>query len=253
MAVHEPFKDGSRMVEKIVAVIKKQVIGKTYRKEAQEVIQFIELLNQEAAAAVRDELAKTGKYTVTTSGKQYLLTPDMVTFETRSEKETGESFIPHVIEPSFGIGRILYCTLEHAYWARPDDKDRGILSLPPIIAPIKTSVFPLLGDDRFTPFVSQVSSLLTNAGISHKVDDTGAAIGKRYARTDELGIPFAITIDHTTVADSTVTLRERDTMAQVRIPIAALVEVLSQLIEHKLEWPAIQAKFPKFVAAEKDS
>jgi glycyl-tRNA synthetase len=253
MAVHEPFKEGPRMVEKLVTIAKKQLIGKTFRREAQEIIQFLELLSQEAAAQVRDELARTGKYTVTTSGKQYVLTPDMVSFETRSEKETGESFIPHVIEPSFGIGRILYCVLEHAYWARPEDKDRGVLSLPPIISPIKSSVFPLQGDDCFSPFVASISAALTRANISHKVDETGAAIGKRYARTDELGIPFAITVDYETCENNTVTLRERDSMAQVRIPVASLVEVLSQLIEHKIEWPAVQSKYPRHVASEKDS
>jgi len=254
MAVHEAFKDGPRMVEKLNVVVKKQVVGKTFRKDAQEVIQFLEMLTPEGAATVAAALqSPAGAYELNTAGKTYRITPDMVAFEKRLEKETGESFIPHVIEPSFGIGRILYAVLEHAYWARPEDKDRGVLSLPPIIAPIKVSVFPLTSDERFAPFVASISAMLTRANISHKVDETGTAIGRRYARTDELGVPFAVTIDHQTVADNTVTLRERDTMAQVRIHIAEIVPLVSQLSDHVIEWSTVQAKFPKFVSNEKDA
>jgi glycyl-tRNA synthetase len=64
----------------------------------------------------------------------------------------------------------------------------------------------------FTPKVRELKSLLTKAGISSKVDDSGQSVGKRYARTDECGIPYAFTIDHTTLEDSTVTMREMDTM-----------------------------------------
>ena len=64
-----------------------------------------------------------------------------------------------------------------------------------------------------------VASMLNESNISVKVDDTGQSIGKRYARTDELGIPFAITIDHTTLEDHTVTLRDRDSCAQIRVPV----------------------------------
>lgn len=254
MAVHEAFKDGPRIVERLKTVVKKQIIGKTFRKEAQEVIQFLEMLTEEGAHAVAEALASpAAAYELHTAGKTYRITPDMVSFERRQEKETGESFIPHVIEPSFGIGRILYAVLEHAYWARPEDKDRGVLSLPPIIAPIKVSVFPLMNEERFAPFVARISDMLAHAGISQKVDDTGAAIGKRYARTDEIGVPFAVTIDFQTVEDNTVTLRERDTMAQVRIPIADLVAVISQLSDHTLEWATVQARYPKFVSSEKDA
>jgi Glycyl-tRNA synthetase (class II) len=96
--------------------------------------------------------------------------------------------------------------------------------------------------------------MLSLAGISHKVDETGTAIGRRYARTDELGIPFAITVDHTTLTPGaegpTVTLRERDTCAQIRIPISKLVDVINRLSSHSVSWNEIQAQFPSVEVKE---
>jgi glycyl-tRNA synthetase len=71
--------------------------------------------------------------------------------------------------------------------------------------------------------------MLTRAGVSSKIDDSGQTIGKRYARTDECGIPFAITVDFDTLTDNTVTLRDLDTMKQVRMPIADLSINITQL------------------------
>ena len=244
MAVHEAFKDGSRIVERVVAAPKKAVIGKKFRKEAQPILKHFEGLAEADILKARDELAANGQYVAHIDGKEYAITPDMVSFDAVKEKVTGETFIPNVIEPSFGIGRILYCVLEHAFWTRPEDKDRGVLSLPPIVAPIKVSVFPLQNDSVFTPIVARVRKLLTAANVSHKVDETSAVIGKRYARTDEIGIPFAITVDYESVEKDTVTLRERDSMGQVRIPIAEVAQVVAKLADHTLSWDEVQAKYP---------
>jgi glycyl-tRNA synthetase len=114
-----------------------------------------------------------------------------------------------------------------------------VLSLPPAIAPVKVSVLPLLQNESLNAFIPQIIkwilrrsvrlivpinhfhtvTLLTNNGISCKLDDTGQSIGRRYARTDEIGIPFGITIDFDTVSDNSVTLRERDSTAQVRVKV----------------------------------
>lgn len=104
-------------------------------------------------------------------------------------------FVPNVIEPSFGIGRILYSLLEHSYWARADDVNRAVLSLPPTVAPIKCLIVPLSSNAEFKPLVSQVSQKLRSLGIASRVDDSNASIGKRYARNDELGTPFGVTLD----------------------------------------------------------
>jgi glycyl-tRNA synthetase len=73
-----------------------------------------------------------------------------------------------------------------------------------------------MNQDKFSPFTSRLRDLLRRSGLSCRVDDSGVSIGRRYARMDEVGVPFAITIDHTTIDDDTVTLRERDSTSQVR-------------------------------------
>ena len=78
--------------------------------------------------------------------------------------------------------------------------------------------------------------MLIKAGISNKVDDTGVTVGKRYARTDECGIPFAITVDHDTLEDETVTLRDLDSMKQIRLPICDLTELITDLICGHIKW-----------------
>ena len=94
--------------------------------------------------------------------------------------------------------------------------------------------------------------MLTRAGVSSKIDDSGQTIGKRYARTDECGIPFAITVDFDTLADNTVTLRDLDTMKQVRMPIADLSSNISQLSYAQKTWEDVCMQYPLFEAATKD-
>ncbi len=89
--------------------------------------------------------------------------------------------------------------------------------------------------------------MLANAGISHKVDDNSSAIDKRYARTDELAIPYAITIDFDSLKEPiTVTLRERDSMQQIRVALNEIIELISQLSDMKLTWNEIVNKYPLF-------
>jgi glycyl-tRNA synthetase len=132
------------------------------------------------------------------------------------EKLTGEKFIPHVIEPSYGIDRILYFILEHNY---SEEEKKGeiyrILRLNPRIAPIKVGVFPLTNDRKLVDFALRIDKELRNKGIVTYYDDSGT-IGRRYARMDEIGTPFCITVDYDTLKDNTVTIRERDTTDQIR-------------------------------------
>jgi glycyl-tRNA synthetase len=128
-----------------------------------------------------------------------------------------------------------------------------VIGLSPLIAPVKCSVLPLQQNPAFNPVVQQISSLLTGAGISCKVDDTSTTIGKRYARTDEIGIPFGITIDFETIEKPdtpTVTLRERDSTAQIRIPISDLVSFLGKIISNQTTWEAIRTSYPSVASSD---
>ncbi|KAG8316326.1 hypothetical protein J6590_052538 [Homalodisca vitripennis] len=92
------------------------------------------------------------------------------------------------------------------------------------------------------------SVLLTKEGIAHKVDDSSGSIGRRYARTDEIGVPFGITVDFDSLADSvpTVTVRNRDTMTQVRLNVTEVASVLRSLSVGECDWQEIEAKYPRF-------
>ncbi len=142
--------------------------------------------------------------------------------------------VPSVIEPSFGIGRILYCILEQNLCVREADRQRVWLSLPPAIAPITCSVLPLSNNQQFQPYVHSIGKHthshthvthvtveeLKAVRVSLKVDDSSGSIGRRYARTDEVGVAYGVTVDFDTLTTSTITLRERNTMTQVRIPVS---------------------------------
>lgn len=247
MTVHESFKE-PKIVKRYVPKVEKGAIGKKYRKEAQPIIKALTELGAEESEKYAKEMEASGKIVMKVGDHEAELDGTMVSFKFSEEKVTGDVFIPHVIEPSFGIGRILYCLLEHAFWHRPEDADRGVLSLPPFLAPYKVSVFPLQQDKKLQPVVHEIDRLLSKNGISHRVDETGQTIGKRYARTDEVGIPFAITVDYESLEGEegarAVTLRERDTCKQVRIPVKDLCAVIASLSNHDSKWEEVAAKYP---------
>ena len=187
-------------------------------------------LSDDDKLAAEAKLAADGSFTLP-DGKT-TVTRAMVKFAKKTKKVSGETFTPHVIEPSFGIGRIIYCIFEHAFRQREGDEQRTYLSLVPAMAPVKVSILPLFKKEEFQRFVPEIASALRTAGISSKVDESGESIGRRYARTDEIGVPFGITIDHTTAVDNTVTVRERDSTEQIRVPIADLPGLIGHLVDH---------------------
>jgi len=176
-----------------------------------------------------------------------------LTFSDVKIKLSGRNYLPHVIEPSFGIGRIIYAVLEHGFWIRPDSEQRKVISFRPAISPVKCIVLPLLTRDiELVNKSSEIAGMLSAAGISCKVDDGGQSVGKRYSRNDEIGVPFAVTIDYKSVhvkkaesssstsdekeVDGTVTLRERDTCVQFRIHASELVALVGQLADERITW-----------------
>lgn len=100
---------------------------------------------------------------------------------TKKQKEV-EEYVPGVIEPSFGIGRILYSLLEHSYWVREDDEQKAVLSFKPNVAPIKCLVAPISKHNDLEPAVELVAESLRKVGVAYKLDDSGISIGRRYAR-----------------------------------------------------------------------
>jgi glycyl-tRNA synthetase len=154
-------------------------------------------------------------------------------------EEAGRYFIPHVIEPSFGIDRILYSVLEYAYSKR---NKRTILRLPRDIASIKIAVFPLVNKDGLPALTEKVYRLIVDEGLIAKYDESGS-IGRRYARADEIGIPLCITVDYQSLENNTVTLRDISTWKQVRTKIAELPELLHDYFRKKITFNEMGLRF----------
>jgi glycyl-tRNA synthetase len=147
------------------------------------------------------------------------------------DDQTREKFVPHVIEPAAGADRATLAFLCEAYFEdeQPDDKGkmqkRTLMRFHPKIAPIKAAVFPLIKKEGMPEKAAGIYQNLKSAGIACYYDQQGA-IGRRYRRQDEIGTPFCITIDGETAADDCVTVRNRDSLTQDRVPIKEIVEHL---------------------------
>lgn len=152
-----------------------------------------------------------------------------------------------MIEPSFGIGRILYALCEHVYWSREDDEARAVLSFPPTIAPIPVALYPLSSHAGFKPLIARLSALLRKKRVHHTVDDSSASIGKRYSRQDQVGTVFHITADFESIEKNTFTLRERDSMAQVRATEEEIVEAVINMVNGEETWESVAKRLPEFL------
>ena len=141
------------------------------------------------------------------------------------DPETNEKYVPYCIEPSVGLDRLVLMTLCDAYDEEQigDNDTRVVMHLSPAVAAYKAAILPL--SKKLEEKAKEVESLL-NKYMNVVYDDTGS-IGKRYRRQDAIGTPYCVTIDFDTLEDNAVTIRERDSMQQVRLPIADLAKYLS--------------------------
>ncbi len=201
-------------------VINKAVLGKTFKEKTP----LIEKTLKNTDMSKLENLLKTKEDFIELNG--YRIPKEAISIIVKKEKITGEKFIPHVVEPSFGSDRLVYVTLEYAYRVK---NDRVILSIPPILAPVKVAVFPLLSDEKQKEIAKEIYLEIKEEGLTAIYDDTGS-IGRRYARADELGVPLAITIDHETLSNNTVTMRDRDSWKQIRVHRNELLEKIKEFI-----------------------
>ena len=141
---------------------------------------------------------------------------------------TSEHITPYVIEPAAGLSRTLAVALLDSYSNELDEKgdERVVLKLPPLISPIKVAVLPLSKKDVLTPTAQKVYKMIRERWMS-QYDET-QSIGRRYRRQDEIGTPLCVTIDFDSLDDNAVTVRERDTQQQIRVPIDGLMEALAE-------------------------
>ncbi|XP_075211804.1 glycine--tRNA ligase [Lycorma delicatula] len=229
----------------------KGVLGKAFKADARVVIEHLANLSMNEISSLSKELDSEKEKTIELSGKSFNITPDMINVKTFEKTLHVEEFVPSVIEPSFGIGRIMYALFEHNFHCREGDEQRSFFSLPTVVAPLKCCIFPLSGNAEFQPFVKKLSIALTQVDVSHKVDDSAGSIGRRYTRNDEIAVPFGITVDFDSLNEPhSATLRERDSMGQLRIMLDELPSVVADLSNGKLSWSEAAQKYPKFEQQE---
>jgi glycyl-tRNA synthetase len=143
------------------------------------------------------------------------------------DEETGEHITPYIIEPSAGVDRPLLAFIVDGY---REEEVRGerrvVLGLHPTLAPVKATVLPLSRNEKLVPKAREVWAMLRPHFMT--LYDDAQSIGRRYRRQDEIGTPYCVTVDFDTLEDEAVTIRERDSMEQARVPVSGLVEALRE-------------------------
>ena len=197
------------------------IIGPVFKGRAGEVVEALSQLTDLPDALPFDLQLS--------NGSSVEITPDMV--ERRTEEVTlhGEWFTPHVIEPAFGIDRIVWHVLDHAFTeTEKEGAPYSIMRLNSKVAPYDVAVLPLFDKPGMMAMARDVISLVNSVPGRKGEMDSSKSIGRRYARVDEIGVPWAVTIDHDSIEDGTVTIRRRDDQKQVRCTVDDLVVTLSK-------------------------
>jgi glycyl-tRNA synthetase len=171
--------------------------------------------------------ANRGQYDLTQHQKE-----SKVSMEVFDEKYKNK-IIPKVIEPTFGIERIFLALLTKAY-TYDKERENVVLKLPPKIAPVKASIFPIVKRDDFEKICLDIfHDLKKEWNVNY---DISGSIGRRYSRNDEIGTPYCITIDEDSLKNKDVTFRDRDTKKQIRVKIDSVKETLKKLINKEIEF-----------------
>lgn len=234
--------DEAREVEAAKLKFDRKVLGKTFKADQRVVAGALEALagDWKDFEPIATALETEGKTTV----DGFEITKDMVTWKKTKKKVHEIKFTPSVIEPSFGMGRILYSLLEHCFYQRDADEQRCVMKFKPAVAPQKCAVLPISSGAEVNAVVDEIAAELMESDLATRVDKSTAALGRRYARVDEIGVPFAVTVDFDTLTDGTVTIRERDSMAQIRLPKSDVTRLLFDIVHGRSTWEEATAKYP---------
>ena len=146
------------------------------------------------------------------------------------DPETNESYVPYCVETSIGVDRMFLAVLSHSYKVETleNGETRIVLSLPAPLAPVKAAVLPLVKKDGLPEFAQKIMDELKYDFYCQY--DEKDSIGKRYRRQDAIGTPYCITVDHESLNDNCVTVRDRDTMQQERVPVAELRSMIDKKV-----------------------
>ena len=234
--------DPPQEIEYAKLKLDRKELGKVFMNEQRVVATALETLAEDwmTFQPIATALESDGKTMV----DGYEVTKAMVSW-TKTKKTIHErKFTPSVIEPSFGMGRILYSLLEHSFYQRDGDEQRCVMRFKPQVAPEKCAVFPISSNKECNVVVDMIAADLLDNDLATRVDKSTASLGRRYARADELGVPFAVTVDFQSVQDNTVTLRERDSTKQIRLHKDEITNVISKIVRGKMTWIDLTQKYP---------
>ncbi|KAF2972192.1 hypothetical protein GQX73_g1465 [Xylaria multiplex] len=220
------------------ASLDKKLVGPRFKRDAKAAQASVEALDQPLLERLAAQLNATGSVIIDTvaplvdGSSSIELSRDLLTVQKVTRLRTVREYTPNVIEPSFGIGRCL----------------KAVLSLPLTVALTKVLIVPISAQAQFTPITRKLSSRILAFGITNNIDFSGASIGKRYARNDELGTPPGITVDFDTVVNESITLRERDITLQVRGPEDDILQAVKNLVDGTESWHQIAGRLEPFSA-----
>lgn len=244
--------DEPKMVTRFVVKPNMGKLGPLFKGKAKAVADALKQLSEEELS--KDEIK------VTVDREELTVSSDAVDFAEETVKVSGENVIPHVIEPSYGIDRIFYGIMEHAYdeenvaqkvaesglkgseeaenesevgkgegEAEGEEEARLVMHFSSAVAPVQVAVLPLLTRKELADPAKDIIVKLREKTLLVNYDDSGT-IGRRYRRNDEIGTPYCVTVDYDTLKDGTVTIRDRDSMRQIRAPIQGIENALYELI-----------------------
>jgi len=234
-------------------VTNKKVVGKTFKRQAGKVTAALENLGEEDVKQMEAAFSREEAFNCQLEDSSTVqVTSDMVTVKRGTKTVHVEKYLPHVIEPSFGLGRLMYAVLEHNFKSRELDERRTFFSFPASVAPYKVSLLPLSNKEELLPYIETIRKQLVELGVTNKVDKSSASVGKRYARTDEIGIPFGITVDFDTVKFNTATLRNRDDLYQIRASVDQLPGIVAKLVGGKVDWKQVKGEYPEHTGQSAD-
>lgn len=203
------------------------LIGKTFKKDSKKILDAIQSM------ANNKIIDKLNKNELIIEGHK--IEKDMIEIKEIESTKDGQNIIPAVYEPSYGLDRCLYLALEKNLI---QEKDRTYLKLAKKIAPIAFGVFPIVAKSEFTKIAKEIYEKIKSCGYNVIIEDK-SSIGRRYAKADEIGVPYSVTIDKDTQENKTITIRERDSKKQVLLPIAKFYENIDALYHDKIKFDTI--------------
>jgi glycyl-tRNA synthetase len=207
--------------------LNKKTIAKVYGKHMKLICDYVMNNNDN----IINEVKINSTFTIKTDSDILKITEDMFKILSTNKVETFEEYYPNIIEPSFGIDRLIYSILMQNSWNREDTSKgiRTVLSLPIKLSPYQLAIFVLLDREDLYEMLKDIKTKINNKYEIY-YDYSTTKIGKKYVRADEIGVPLVITIDVQSLTDQSVTIRDRDTMQQVRVLINDLNTSLVNMI-----------------------